>query len=174
MTASVGAPLALPIRRGPRPLTTTRIPHSQLDQQPEDDRLLTAILAQAATWPRVRRADSQISVEDAPALTLDGFEDGPREAFLAGSEFAHGHAQGDTSLHAALPLQLADAAEKAGWAEPHFLVHHGVLPPNIVMLYAPRDEAEARVLLDLVRSSYDHALACAETAHPLTAIRSAP
>jgi hypothetical protein len=48
--------------------------------------------------------------------------------------------------------------DRAGWAEPHFLVHQGFLPPNVVMLYAPRDEEEARVLLALVRSSYEHAM----------------
>ena len=158
MTASVDERLALPTRRGSRPATSTQIPHSQLDQQPESDRLLGAMLAEAATWPQVVRAESRISVENAPALTLEGVDDGPPEAFLVGGEFSHGHAGGDSSLHAALPLPLAAAAEQAGWAEPHFLVHQGALPPNIVMLYAPRDNVEAKVLLSLLRSSYEHAI----------------
>jgi hypothetical protein len=165
----------LPLRDGPRPQTTTQIPHTQIDQQPDDDRLLAGLLAEAATWPSVGRAESRISVEGASALVLDHVVDGPPVAFLVGSEFAHGHASGDSSLHVALPVPLASAAELAGWAEPHFLVHQGALPPNIVMLYAPRDEEEARVLLALVRSSYEHAMANTSTtpSPSTTSIRSA-
>jgi hypothetical protein len=83
---------------------------------------------------------------------------GPKEAFMIGREFCHVHAQGDFSLHAALPLPLAAAAERAGWAEPHFLVHAGRAPATIVMLYAPRDLSEQDVVLGLVRASYEFAL----------------
>jgi hypothetical protein len=68
------------------------------------------------------------------------------------------HAQADLSLHAALPLPLAVAAEGAGWAEPHYLVKTGQVPATIVMLYAPRDELERDVVLRLVRASYEFAL----------------
>lgn len=163
MTTSAGT---LPLRDGPRPQTTSSIPHSQLDQQPDDDRMLAAVLAEAATWSSVARAESRISVEGAPALVLEHVADGPAEAFLVGGEFAHGHAGGDSSLHVALPVPLAAAAEQAGWAEPHFLVRQGILPPTIVMLYAPRDEDEARVVLGLVRSSYQHAMAAVRSARP--------
>ena len=156
MTSPAGT---LTSRHGPRPHTTSRLPHSQLDQQPDDDRMLAAVLAEAATWSSVVRAESRISVEGAAALVLEHVTGGPAEAFLVGGEFAHGHAGGDSSLHVALPVPLAAAAEQAGWAEPHFLVHQGLLPPTIVMLYAPRDDEEARVVLGLVRSSYEHAMA---------------
>ncbi|MCW2798851.1 MAG: hypothetical protein JWQ70_323 [Aeromicrobium sp.] len=131
--------------------------------------MLTAMLAEAGTWPRVRPAESRISVEGASALILADITDGPAEAFLIGGEFAHGHAGGDCSLHVALPLPLASAAHDAGWAEPHFLVHEGVLPPNIVMLYAPRDDVEAQVLLGLVRVSYEFALSAARERPPTSA-----
>jgi hypothetical protein len=72
-------------------------------------------------------------------------------------EFCHVHAQGDFSLHATLPLLLAAAAERAGWAEPHFLVHTGQAPATAVMLYAPRDDLERDVVLRLVRASYEFA-----------------
>ena len=63
-----------------------------------------------------------------------------------------------TSLHAALPPDLARAAQHAGWGEPHYLVHTGQAPPSITMLYAPRDEAERDTILRLVRASYEFAL----------------
>jgi phospholipase/carboxylesterase len=92
-------------------------------------------------------------------MTLDATtEVGPKEAFMVGREFCHVHAQGDFSLHAALPLAVAAAADGAGWAEPHFLVHTGQVPATIVMLYAPRDLTEQAVVLRLVRASYEFAV----------------
>jgi hypothetical protein len=148
---------SLPPRLGPRPRTTDEFPHCQLDQQPADKRHVDAILAEALSWAAVVERPSEISVEGARALTLDGPELGPAEAFMVGNEFCHVHAQGDFSLHAALPVHLAKGAELAGWAEPHFLVHTGQAPATVVMLYAPRDEREREVVLRLVRASYEFA-----------------
>ena len=68
------------------------------------------------------------------------------------------HAQGDFSLHATLPLPLAAVAERAGWAEPHFVVRTGQAPATVLMLYGPRDDLERDVVLRLVRASYEFAL----------------
>ena len=76
-----------------------------------------------------------------------------------GREFCHGHAGGDFSLHATLPLPWAEAAQRGGWAEPHYLVHAGQTPPTVMMLYAPRDDTDRVVILQLVRASYEFALA---------------
>jgi len=147
-------------RPGARPRATDCIPHTQLDQQPDDHRELDAILAQAATWPHVDQQPSRIAVEGSVALVVSPDADtGPAEAFMVGREFCHGHAGGDFSLHATLPLAVAKAAERAGWAEPHYLVHTGQAPPTVVMLYAPRTETEREVILRLVRTSYQYALA---------------
>lgn len=151
-------PLRLTGRSGPRPRTRTVLPHSQLDQQPTDSRYAEAVLAEASTWPLVRQQPSAISVEGGRAVTVEpGVPVGPAEAFMIGREFCHLHAQGDRSFHATLPLPLAAAAEHAGWAEPHYLVRTGQAPATLVMLYAPRDEAEHDVVLGLVRASYEFA-----------------
>ncbi len=151
--------MALPPRAGARPRATTSIPHSQLDQQPQTTHELDSILAEAASWPHVSQQSSRIAVEGSRALVLTvDSETGPTEAFMVGREFCHGHAGGDSSLHAALPTPLAIAARRAGWAEPHYLVHTGQAPPTITMLYAPRDEVERDVILRLVRASYEFAL----------------
>lgn len=148
----------LPPRAGPRPTTTSKIPHTQLDQQPADSRYLDALLAEARSWPGVEQGRSGISVEGARALLLaDDVRRGPTEAFMVGREFCHGHAQGDNSLHLTLSVDLAKAGEEAGWLEPHFLVLTGELPSTHVMLYAPRDEDETATALTLVRASYDFA-----------------
>lgn len=149
----------LPARAGPRPSTSNEIPHRQLDQQPDGSEHLDAVLAEALTWQAVLGGPSSISVEGARALMLDdGRAAGPKEAFMVDREFCHAHAQGDLSLHAALPLQLAEAAVGEGWAEPHFFVHTGRAPATMVMLYAPRDVGEREVVLSLVRASYEFAL----------------
>ncbi len=148
----------LPTRAGSRPRTTNTIPHAQLDQQPADEQLLDDILAEALSWPGVSQGESGISVEGARALLLQqdapDSSAGPHEAFLIGQEFCHVHAGGDLSLHAMLPVSLADAAIEAGWAERHFLALTGQAPPTVVMIYAPRDEHERDVVLGLVRASY--------------------
>jgi hypothetical protein len=151
--------LQLATRAGSQPRTTTTFPHSQLDQQPADGRHLEAVIAEAATWPWVRRGDSGISVEGARALLL-GPEcgSGPAEAFMIGREFCHGHAGGDFSLHATLPVPLAEAVVEAGWAELHFLAETGQAPRTVVLIYAPRDDHERDVVLGLVRASYEFAL----------------
>ena len=108
---------------------------------------------------------SRIAVEGSRALVLtDDAQTGPSEAFMIGREFCHGHAPGDSSLHAALPRHLARAAQEAGWGEPHYLVHTHQAPPSITMLYAPRDQAERDVILRLVRASYEFALGVVDRA----------
>ena len=164
MTAS------LPFRSGPRPRTSDDIPHRQLDQQPPDAGHLDALLDEASTWPGIVEGPSGISVEGARALSIDAATvAGPDEAFLVGREFGHGHAQGDFSLHVTLPVELATRAEAAGWAEPHLWVHTGALPPNVVMLYAPRDAEERDVTLSLLRAAYEFARGSTSLHTPATA-----
>lgn len=145
------------MRAGPRPVTTTQIPHAQVDQQPADGRLLDLVLAQAAKWPGVQIEPSGISVPGAQALVMVDAAQRSDDAFIVGREFAHGHSGGDYSLHMALPAEAAEAAISAGWAEPHFLAGKAGVPPTIVMVYAPRDLAEVDVVLTLLKISFDYA-----------------
>jgi phospholipase/carboxylesterase len=120
--------------------------------------LTDAIIDEARTWPHVTEQESGVSVEGARAVVLAADAAlGPESAFMVSHEFCHAHAQGDFSFHVALPEGLAADAEAAGWAEPHFLVRTGQVPPTVVMVYAPRDTAERDVVLGLVRASYDFA-----------------
>jgi hypothetical protein len=147
---------ALPVRRGARPTTTPTNPHTQLDQQPPDDeqrdRLATALFA----LPGVIERPSLISVPGARALWLSDAA-GPPDAFMVGNEFAHLHPAPDLSLHAMLPPDLVDDAVEAGWAELHPVARRGLLPPNAVMLYAPRDDAERVVVEELVQAAHAYA-----------------
>ncbi|HEV8231657.1 MAG TPA: luciferase family protein [Thermoanaerobaculia bacterium] len=104
--------------------------------------------------PGVRERPSAISVPGARALWLDPADArGPREAFMVGREFAHLHPLPDGSLHVALPPGVASEAIERGWAEIHPVARLGLIPDNVVMIYAPRDDAEAAIVLDLVQSA---------------------
>jgi hypothetical protein len=146
---------SLPPRVGARPRTTPTNPHTQLDQQPTDSRLVEELARRAFALPGVVEEPSGISVPGARALVLATSEPaGPPEAFLIGREFAHIHPDPDHSLHAMLPTETVTEAVAAGWAEPHPVALRGLIPSTAVMLYAPRDDEELDVIERLVGASH--------------------
>lgn len=147
----------LPERAGQRPRTTLTNPHTQLDQNPEE--VLVRELAQKVfALSDVEERPSAISVPGARALWLrDEVPAGPQEAFMIGREFAHIHPLPDGSLHAALPPELAEEAIEKGWAEQHPVARMGYIPPNVVMIYAPRNAGEIEIVAGLVTESYRYA-----------------
>ena len=146
---------SLPQRAGARPRTTPTNPHTQLDQQPTDSHLIEELARRAFALPGVVEEPSGISVPGARALVLaPGEAAGPPEAFLIDREFAHLHPDPDHSLHAMVPTETVTEAVAAGWAEPHPVALRGLIPPNAVMLYAPRDEGEVDVIERLIRASH--------------------
>ena len=147
----------LPERAGQRPRTTLTNPHTQLDQNPEE--VLVRELAQKVfALSDVEERPSAISVPGARALWLrDEVPAGPPEAFMIGREFAHIHPLPDGSLHAALPPELAEEAIEKGWAEQHPVARMGYIPPNVVMIYAPRNAGEIEIVAGLVTESYCYA-----------------
>jgi hypothetical protein len=152
---SVMPSLSLPSRQGRRPQTTPSNPHTQLDQQPADPRLIDELARRAFALPGVVEQPSRISVPGARALVLaDGEPAGPSGAFLIDREFAHLHPSPDHSLHAMLPPDIVSEAIEAGWAENHPVALRGLIPRTAVMLYAPRDEAELDVIGTLIRASH--------------------
>ena len=147
----------LPERAGQRPATTPTNPHTQLDQNPEE--VLVRELAQKVfALSDVEERPSAISVPGAQALWLrDEVPAGPQEAFMIGREFAHIHPLPDGSLHAALSPELAEEAIEKGWAEQHPVARMGYIPPNVVMIYAPRNAGEIEIVAGLVTESYRYA-----------------
>jgi Family of unknown function (DUF5519) len=141
---------ALPLRSGPRPRTTATNPHTQLDQRP-DAAVIARLAERLFALPGVIERPSMISVPGARALWLEEGDGDPR-AFMVGREFAHLHPLPDGSLHVSLPPDRAPEAIEAGWAEQHPLAH--VFHPGLVMLYAPRDDSEADVVVQLVAEAH--------------------
>jgi hypothetical protein len=149
---------APPVRPGPRPDTTPSNPHTQLTQQPADERLREELASRLFALPDVEERPSIISVPGARALWLrEGSTTGPADAFMAGREFAHLHPGADHSLHAMLPLPVARQAVETGWAEVHPVARMGLIGEGAVMLYAPRDAGELDVIERLIGISHAYA-----------------
>jgi hypothetical protein len=72
--------------------------------------------------------------------------------FLGNREIGHFHPW-DGSLHIVLAPELAEAAVTAGWAEVHPAALAGLTPRNRVMLYGPRNEAEADIISSLIAAA---------------------
>lgn len=145
----------LPYRRGSRPRTTSEFPHSQLDQQPDDLKPLRLLAERAIALDGVVERPSLVSVPGARALVLaEDQPAGPPLAFMRGREFAHFHPGPDWSLHVALTDSTADLAIERGWAELHLIARTEAFPGSVVMVYGPRDDAEAEVVWALLQASH--------------------
>ena len=148
---------ALPQRRGDAPDTNPRMPHQQVSQNAPSE-LQEALFERAATLPGVVVGRSHVSVPGARAFHLDeAHADGPQEAFMIGTEFAHLHPQDDGSLHLVLPEPLAKQVIERGWGEFHPLVPQGVMPPTNLMVFGPRDADELEIVWSIVQASYANA-----------------
>ena len=150
--------IVLPTRAGERP-RTGELPHLQLsDQSPRP------IYERMAQWglveipeetPMVRHRPTMISVPTTRALWLDESVPASENAFMpprGSREFAHLHADG--SWHLVVDESLVSTILDAGWGERHPWYDQGVLE---VMVYAPRDEQELRIVQQLVVASIEHA-----------------
>ena len=147
----------LPKRSGSRPRTTPTNPHTQLEQNPERQ-VVEELGRRIFSLPDVEERPSAISVPGARALWLrENVPAGPPEAFMIGREFAHIHPMPDSSLHAALPPEVAQEAVEKGWAEQHPVARMGYITQNVVMIYAPRGAEEIEVIAGLVVEAYRYA-----------------
>lgn len=145
--------VSLPKRSGPAPQTDRDLPHHQLDQIPNDD-IYQSFREVLTAWPNVLKGPSL----RAPAGTLGLFlpieaANGPEEAFMLGTEFAHLHPLPDGSLHLVLPPEFYCQAIEAGWAEPHPLAGKPTISSQIVLIYAPRTQEECDIIVRLVHAA---------------------
>jgi hypothetical protein len=155
--ARVPATGALPIRAGARPRTTTATPHMQLDQQPATP-FSKDLLEFAGQLPGVVLAPSRRAPEHSVGLYLMPDQaEGPADAFMLSTEFAHVHPEPDFSLHLTLPEPLRAEVLRAGWAEPHPLAGYPTISSLVVLLFAPRNQLECAVAKNLVAASWAYA-----------------
>jgi hypothetical protein len=141
----------IPDREGDPPVVSGPSPHEQVTQTAPGE-LQERVVHLVAALPGVEVGPSFTDVEGTRAFHLSPtLARGPREAFLAATEFAHIHPSYDGSLHLALPADFAGALEKAGWGERH-------PETGSFLLFGPRDAAEAELTWQFLRVSYRYAL----------------
>ena len=145
----------MPTRAGVRPKTTDTNPHMQLTQQPGDLSFIKELMDWAFKMSHISRQPSGISVPGAVAMCMDDDHTCKScNAFMVGTEFAHFHPDPDYSMHLSLTKKDAELIILNGWGEWHPMITRGILPPNIVMLYAPRDRDELQVAKFILSRSY--------------------
>ncbi|MEM9544867.1 MAG: hypothetical protein AAGA77_02785 [Bacteroidota bacterium] len=145
----------LPTRKGDRPRTTNTNPHTQLNQQPEDLSYIQSLMDWAFDLGHIEKRPSAISVPGSIAMWMDKNHTCKScNAFMIGTEFAHFHPHPDRSMHLGLSEDDATTIINKGWGEWHPLIKRGFLPPNIIMLYAPRDQKELDVSKIVLKRSY--------------------
>jgi hypothetical protein len=113
----------LPARQGPPPRMTPTNPQEQLEQFPSDWRIIGRLVEYAFTLSHVVERPTQIAPPGSRALTLN-----------------HDDA-----------TENRDAAMKKGWVLRHPLAVRNIVSPDVVFVFAPRDEEElgwAKLLLD--------------------------
>ena len=154
ITPVLSQDMSLPMRDGPRPETTSGVPHIQLNAEAVP--LLTEkMLKQVGAFSGVTLGATRVSLPGAVGFRLDrDVELANPNAIVGGNEFAHVHPNG--SLHASLDPELARAAVRAGWATPHPWANQRPGWEAFVMIYTPTSKAELEVVLQLLRSSYSY------------------
>jgi hypothetical protein len=145
---------SLPQRQGQRPATTPSNPHMQLNQQPQDTTIIQELMNWAFSLADINREYSKISVPGAQAMCLSPDKVCTNcNAFMIANEFAHFHPHPDYSMHLGLTLSDVKIVIEKEWGELHPAVQKGWLPPNFIMLYAPRNKDEIETAKKIIYRS---------------------
>ena len=153
---------ALGYRVGGRPIVARQYPCVQLTDT-EDSAAQMAILTSVRRWPGVRELAPRQSIPGCRALVLDETHArGQGEAFILGREFAH--VRGDGSVHTALAPEWAEDVLRKGWGQIHPLALYGLIQPQSLIFYAPRDEREHEATVTILAAAYSYA--CGRLAVP--------
>lgn len=150
---------SLPARQGLPPKMTPTNPQEQLEQFPPDWQIISQLADFAFSLPDVIERPTRVAPDGSRALTLAPHAVGAhRQALLVDTEFAHIHNPPVGSMHMTLPESLRTLALQKGWALRHPFAVRGLGSPDVVFVFAPRNEEEltwAKALL-LASHAYAH------------------
>lgn len=144
---------SLPVRSGPRPETTTGVPHVQIDVE----------LVPEIHEEMIRRIYAIPGIEDQPSVIAswrglwlgEDVSVAQPGALIDGREFAHIHADG--SLHIFLEPFWATQVVNAGWAVFHpFAIQDLEGWDGFVMLYTPQSFDELDVTFQIIVDGYNY------------------
>jgi len=145
------------VRSGPYPRLDPRYPCLQLDQEAPSE-IVERLVTLARRLPGVEVRETELSV---PAWALVLEEDlalGPPEAFIFRREFVLVRREG--SLQLTLVPEWGQKVLEKKWGTIHPLVRYmaGSLPPQHLVIYAPRNPSELGVVWRILLSAYFYAL----------------
>jgi hypothetical protein len=135
---------SIPVRNGTRPKTICGPLHIQCGGS-GGDRYFRKLIREVLAWPRV---ECTPPIGRSPDLISTHLK--PVEQAIASSttscvrRFAQVYLPAPTMV-LTLPLVVAHWAIVRGWAEPHYLASHCLMPAGTVLLYVPTDEIEQEV-----------------------------
>jgi hypothetical protein len=147
----------LPLRVGEAPEVGATTPQLQFsDKSPENIRQQLWDWS-FSTFPNVRQETSKISVPTSQALWLHEDETvANTDAFMpppGSREFTHLHIDG--SIHAVVGTEVENEIMEKNWGVRHPLYFtYGV---KEMLVYAPRNEEEIKVLKSIIIKSYEYA-----------------
>ena len=143
----------LPRRKGLRPATLRGPLHIQCNGHGHPqylDELTTAALS----WPYVETEVPDSRSSNIIPLRLQENAAGYNfAAFISPKEFGR-VLTGTPTIYSALPLVCAHWAIVRGWAEPHYLSSHGLMPPGALVVYTPRDQHELSICHSFFLAAY--------------------
>ena len=151
-SAAFAEPENLPVRSGPRPLTTEGVPHVQIGVEAVPE-ISAELLRRVSNIPGVEVRDTVVSLPGAKGFWLNEELTLARpDVIVGGREFAHLHPDG--SLHASLSPELAARAIESGWAVLHPWADERPGWEGFVMIYTPGSMDEMEAVFQLVLGSY--------------------
>jgi hypothetical protein len=143
----------LPFRKGLRPTTLRGPLHIQCKGH-GDPRHLNELTTAVLSWPYVETNRPNGNSSNTIPLRLEETADGYNfAAFISPREFGR-VLIGAPTIYLALPLVCAHWAIVRGWAEPHYLSSHGLMPPGALVVYTPRDQHELSICCSLFLVAY--------------------
>jgi len=146
----------LPRRKGLRPATLRGPLHIQCDGH-GDPQYLDELTTAALSWPYVETEVRDSSCSNTIPLRLQENAAGYNlAAFISPKEFGR-VLTGAPTIYLALPLVCAHWAIVRGWAEPHYLSSHGLMPPGALVVYTPRDQDELSICYSFFLAAYSAA-----------------
>ncbi|HMW18717.1 MAG TPA: DUF5519 family protein [Accumulibacter sp.] len=147
----------LPARPGHPARMTPATPQEQVDQFPEDWRVIDELAEFAFSLDGVVEQETQIAPDGSRSLTLPEQTTAPRTAFLVGREFAHIHNPPTGSLHLTLPEPYRTMAIGKGWVLRHPFALRNPAAADAVFVFAPRDREELAWTKLLLQISHAYA-----------------
>jgi hypothetical protein len=134
----------LPRRAGTRPPIEKRYPCPQLEDTSPPE-LREALLEAGGRLHDVTVAPTEMTVPGDALLLAEELCKGKPEGFVHGREFAI--IRDDGSMQVNPDPEIGQLLLDRGWGTIHPVVRYmaGALPPQSMIVFAPRDEAEVRV-----------------------------